>query len=63
MELYNKTENELNAPTTNVSGNIYIGGGESYVMGLISSLATAKKYFNSLNSIITSLINYNVCKI
>ncbi len=39
MELYNKTENELNAPTTNVSGNIYIGGGESYVMGLIAKAA------------------------
>ncbi|MCX4362362.1 MAG: LysR family transcriptional regulator [Clostridia bacterium] len=39
MELYNKTENELNVPTTNVSGNIYIGGGESYVMGLIAKAA------------------------
>lgn len=41
MELYNKTENELNAPTTNVSGNIYIGGGESYVMGLIAKAASS----------------------
>ena len=39
MELYNQTEAELNAPVTDVSGDIYIGGGESYVMGLIAKAA------------------------
>ncbi|MDE6471659.1 MAG: LysR family transcriptional regulator [Clostridia bacterium] len=39
IELYNKTEAELNAPITNISGDIYIGGGESYVMGLIAKAA------------------------
>lgn len=36
IELYNKTENELNAPITDISGDIYIGGGESHVMALIA---------------------------
>ena len=36
IELYNKTESELNAPITDISGDIYIGGGESYVMALIA---------------------------
>lgn len=36
VELYNKTESELNAPIADVSGDIYIGGGESYAMGLIA---------------------------
>ena len=39
IELYNKTENELNAPITDISGDIHIGGGESYVMGLIAKAA------------------------
>ncbi|WP_251545150.1 LysR family transcriptional regulator [Pumilibacter intestinalis] len=39
IELYNKTENELNAPITDISGDIYIGGGESYVMGIIAKAA------------------------
>ena len=39
IELYNKTENELTVPTTDVSGDIHIGGGESYVMGLIAKAA------------------------
>ena len=39
IELYNKTESELNAPITDVSGDIHIGGGESYVMGLIAKAA------------------------
>ena len=39
IDLYNKTENELNAPITDISGDIYIGGGESYVMGLIAKAA------------------------
>ena len=39
IELYNKTESELYAPITDISGDIYIGGGESYVMGLIAKAA------------------------
>ena len=39
IELYNKTESELRAPITDVSGDVYIGGGESYVMGLIAKAA------------------------
>lgn len=39
IELYNKTESELNAPITDISGDISIGGGESYVMGLIAKAA------------------------
>lgn len=35
-ELYNQTEAELNKPITDMSGDIYIGGGESYAMGLIA---------------------------
>ncbi len=39
IELYNQTEAELHTPITDVSGDIYIGGGESYVMGLIAKAA------------------------
>ena len=39
MELYNQTETELHTPITDISGDIYIGGGESYVMGLIAKAA------------------------
>lgn len=39
IELYNKTEAELSTPITDVSGDIYIGGGESYVMGLVAKAA------------------------
>lgn len=39
MELYNQTEAELHTPITDISGDIYIGGGESYVMGLIAKAA------------------------
>ncbi|MDE7256422.1 MAG: LysR family transcriptional regulator, partial [Clostridia bacterium] len=39
LDLYNKTESELSAPITDISGDIYIGGGESYVMGLIAKAA------------------------
>lgn len=41
LELYRQTEAELNAPITDVSGDIYIGGGESYVMGVIAKAAHA----------------------
>lgn len=39
IELYNQTEAELNKPVSDISGDIYIGGGESYVMGLIAKAA------------------------
>lgn len=39
IELYNKTENELSSPITDIKGEIHIGGGESYVMGLIAKAA------------------------
>ncbi len=39
IQLYDQTEAELTAPTTDISGDIYIGGGESYVMGLIAKAA------------------------
>lgn len=41
IELYNQTETELNKPITDISGDIYIGGGESYVMGLIAKAASS----------------------
>ena len=39
IELYYQTEAELHTPITDISGDIYIGGGESYVMGLIAKAA------------------------
>ncbi len=39
IELYNQTETELTKPINDISGDIYIGGGESYVMGLIAKAA------------------------
>lgn len=39
IELYNKTEAELRVPITDVSGDIYIGGGESYAMQIIAKAA------------------------
>lgn len=39
IDLYNKTENELNAPITDISGEVFIGGGESYVFSLIAKAA------------------------
>lgn len=39
IELYNQTQDELHTPITDISGDIYIGGGESYVMGLIAKAA------------------------
>ncbi|MDE6868502.1 MAG: LysR family transcriptional regulator [Clostridia bacterium] len=38
-ELYDKTESELSAPITELSGDIHIGGGESHVMSLIAKAA------------------------
>jgi len=42
-ELYNKTEKELSSPITDISGDIYIGGGESYAMRLIAKAANAMR--------------------
>ena len=39
IELYHQTETELTKPINDISGDIYIGGGESYVMGLIAKAA------------------------
>ncbi len=39
IDLYNKTENELNAPITDIGGDVYIGGGESHAMRLIAKAA------------------------
>ncbi|MDE6001867.1 MAG: LysR family transcriptional regulator, partial [Clostridia bacterium] len=39
IELYDKTQSELSAPITDISGDVYIGGGESYVLGLIAKAA------------------------
>lgn len=39
MELYDKTEAELSVPSSDVSGDIYIGGGESYAMQIIARTA------------------------
>lgn len=36
IELYNQTEAELDKPFSEVKGDIYIGGGESYAMGFIA---------------------------
>ncbi len=38
IELYNKTESELNAPITDINGDIYIGGGESYALQSIAKI-------------------------
>ena len=39
MQLYDKTEKELNSPITDISGDIYIGGGESHAMSIIAQTA------------------------
>lgn len=36
IELYNQTEAELDKPFSEVKGDVYIGGGESYAMGIIA---------------------------
>ena len=38
LELVRKTEAEFQTPTEVISGDIYIGGGETYVMGLIADV-------------------------
>ena len=39
IELYDKTEAELTSPIEDISGDIYIGGGESYVLKIIAKTA------------------------
>ena len=41
LELYHKTESELCAPLENISGNIFIGSGESYTIEHIAQTAKA----------------------
>lgn len=41
VDLYNKTENELNEPTSDVGGDIYIGGGESHAVSIVAKAAHA----------------------
>lgn len=38
LELVRKAEAEFHAPAETVSGDIYIGGGETYVMGLVTDV-------------------------
>lgn len=39
VELYRQTEAELSTPITDICGDIYIGGGESYAMKIIAKTA------------------------
>lgn len=39
LELYHKTECELCAPAENITGDIYIAGGESYTVSIIARVA------------------------
>ncbi len=41
LELYQKTETELSSPPTEIRGDVYIGGGESYVLRLVAEAAHA----------------------
>ena len=41
LDLYQKTESELLSPDTEIRGDVYIGGGESYAMELIAKAAHA----------------------
>ena len=41
IELYDKTEAELTSPIEDISGEVYIGGGESYVLQIIAKTAHA----------------------
>lgn len=41
LDLYNKTSAELHAPTEEVSGEIFIGGGESYAVETVARAAKA----------------------
>lgn len=39
VDLYNKTESELRAPLFEISGDVYIGGGESYALQTVAEAA------------------------
>ena len=39
IELYDKTEAELTSPIEDIGGDVYIGGGESYVLRIIAKTA------------------------
>ncbi len=39
LDLYDKTAAELRAPTAEISGDIYIGGGESYAVDAVAKIA------------------------
>lgn len=41
LELYEKTRNDLSSPVSEISGDIYIGGGESYALQTIAKAARA----------------------
>lgn len=41
LDLYQKTETELSLPVTEIRGDIYIGGGESYVLQIIAKATHA----------------------
>jgi DNA-binding transcriptional LysR family regulator len=41
LELVQKTESEFQSPKDIISGDIYIGGGETYIMGLIAEVIKA----------------------
>lgn len=38
LELVHKTEAEFQVPSNTTSGNVYIGGGETYIMGLMADI-------------------------
>ena len=41
LELQKKTEIELSAPVTEIRGDVYIGGGESYILQIVAKAAHA----------------------
>ncbi len=41
LELQKKTESELSSPVTEIRGDVYIGGGESYVLNIVAKAAHA----------------------
>ena len=41
LDLYEKTEAELSAPLSDVSGDVYIGGGESHTVQTVATAANA----------------------
>ncbi len=41
LDLYQKTETELSSPVTEIRGDVYIGGGESYALQIVAKAAFA----------------------